>query len=511
METEFAQEDDNELEETSTSTCENENSQIQLNSVSHVTLSQGVVDLQNGNELKSEEQLCVDTNAVIGEEIQCNDSSRICKESVNILSPALQYSESENIVAMATVQSSDLQAKGQMEVEVQLGSLNVSVCNENDGELGLSSETTFPNVSVVDDEKEESSSEDSSSDSESDSSSSSSLPLLIHVQEVDDPDENSEVPLKTKDEILLNELPEIEEATISLPEDVELKPFGTVSSIVEQLVIIESMKDVPPLNEDSVIFKEDRRSVGKIFEIFGPVPHPFYVIRYNTKDQIKDKGFKIKDTMYFAPTVEDFTQYIIPDVLKNEKGSDASWTHDQEPPKEALDYSDDEKERESKQKKKLQNPGKKKHKLEQDQSSISSHEQNRYRRQQNFSRPNSGPRFPSSVTAQENFYGQHHGPFFQTDFSVQQSMQQSYGFHNQGSQDYPMPTPNNGYGSPMSNAYGPHYGNTHPFSAPPPPPPPSNMAWPDPNAHYMQNVPFYPPPPPPPSGNPNHPPFGSHF
>ncbi|GCB80644.1 hypothetical protein scyTo_0016297 [Scyliorhinus torazame] len=37
---------------------------------------------------------------------------------------------------------------------------------------------------------------------------------------------------------------------------------------------------------------------------------------------------------------------------RRDKGSDASWRNDQEPPREALDFSDDEKEREAKQKKK---------------------------------------------------------------------------------------------------------------------------------------------------------------
>ncbi|NXU56268.1 NAF1 protein, partial [Turnix velox] len=167
--------------------------------------------------------------------------------------------------------------------------------------------------------------------------------------------------VKTKDELPIDELPPVEDLTIILPDDVELKLFGTVSSIIEQLVIIESLRGLPPVNEESIIFKEDRQAAGKIFEIFGPVLHPFYVLRFNNSEHIKAKGINVQDSMYFAPSVEDFTQYIFAEKLKQEKGSDASWKNDQEPPPEALDFSDDEKEKEAKQKKKKsQSQGRKK-------------------------------------------------------------------------------------------------------------------------------------------------------
>lgn len=76
------------------------------------------------------------------------------------------------------------------------------------------------------------------------------------------------------------------------------------------------MTNIPPVNEDTVIFKSDRQAAGKIFEIFGPVAHPFYVLRFNSSDHIESKGIKINDTMYFAPSMKDFTQYIFTEKLK---------------------------------------------------------------------------------------------------------------------------------------------------------------------------------------------------
>ena len=51
--------------------------------------------------------------------------------------------------------------------------------------------------------------------------------------------------------------------------------------------------------------------------------------------------------VYFAPRTRH-TAYVFVDALFKQKGSDASWEHDQEPPEGCLDYSDDEEERRAK-------------------------------------------------------------------------------------------------------------------------------------------------------------------
>uniref|UniRef100_A0A8C8VQ19 H/ACA ribonucleoprotein complex subunit n=1 Tax=Pelusios castaneus TaxID=367368 RepID=A0A8C8VQ19_9SAUR len=216
-------------------------------------------------------------------------------------------------------------------------------------------------------------SSDSDSDTDSDSSSSassSSCSLSIVSAEGDDHQtgkNNTSCHVKTKEK----ELPPVEDLTIILPEEVELKPFGTVSSIIEQLVIIESLKGLPPVNEESIIFKGDRHAAGKIFEIFGPVLHPFYVLRFNSPEHIEEKGINTQDTVYFAPSVEDFTQYIFTEKLKKEKGSDASWENDQEPPPEALEFSDDEMERQAKPQKKKKPHNQERKKLKSEMNELS--------------------------------------------------------------------------------------------------------------------------------------------
>lgn len=62
---------------------------------------------------------------------------------------------------------------------------------------------------------------------------------------------------------------------------------------------------------------------------------------------IIDQGVKVGMEVYFAPRTRH-TAYVFVDALFKQKGSDASWENDQEPPEGCLDYSDDEQERKAK-------------------------------------------------------------------------------------------------------------------------------------------------------------------
>ncbi|NXQ52582.1 NAF1 protein, partial [Anthoscopus minutus] len=338
------------------------------------------------------------------------------------------------------------------------------------------------------------------SDSDSDSSSTTLFSSSSALSDEDDQDEksnekNNRLPcIRTKDELPIDELPPVEDLAVILPDSVELKLFGTVSSIIEKLVIIESLRGLPPVNEESIIFKEDRQAAGKVFEIFGPVSHPFYVIRFNSSEHIKEKGINVQDSMYFAPSVEDFTQYIFAEKLKQEKGSDASWKNDQEPPPEVLDFSDDEKESEAKQKKKKpQSQGRKKVRREALPSSenielhqsvqqpASSH--SRGYRGRRFSRD----LFPPPPGPQRFFRPQLQPP--QLSYSDRRIYQESpmfpppYRKENPMMQQYAFPPPDFGY---VSGGYQFH-----------PPPSNMNMMWTGPNM-YNSCYSFLPPPPPPP-------------
>ncbi|XP_049626224.1 H/ACA ribonucleoprotein complex non-core subunit NAF1 [Suncus etruscus] len=368
------------------------------------------------------------------------------------------------------------------------------------------------------DSETDSDSSSSSSTSSSSSSSSSRMPMPLPLALSDGEDnlqvekENKTFPLKTKDELLLNELPSVEELTIILPEDIELKPLGMVSSIIEQLVIIESKTNLPPVNEDTVIFKSDRHAAGKIFEIFGPVAHPFYVLRFNSSEHIESKGIKIKETMYFAPSMKDFTQYIFTEKLKQDRGSDASWKNDQEPPPEALDFSDDEKEKEAKQKKKAQVQGRKKFKQEPGEDDSEVH--------QNWNAHGSTSEPPKGFRNREFSRGFSRGRYPQS-CRVRPPPQQFYNSEHMVSQDtagYPTQSPDN----PLLPQYPfpPPVFDMQSFPFPPPPVPPpyppasGNLGWPSSNLAPHGLLPLsysLPPPPPPPPPPPSSGDSNSHF
>lgn len=84
-----------------------------------------------------------------------------------------------------------------------------------------------------------------------------------------------------------------------------------------------------------------QRALGRVFDVFGPINKPFYAVRFNDSDHIKKFDINIKEPVYCAPLTE-YSNFVLVSQLMNMKGSDASWRHNNEPPCEFLDYSDDE-------------------------------------------------------------------------------------------------------------------------------------------------------------------------
>ncbi|KAL1235966.1 H/ACA ribonucleoprotein complex non-core subunit [Trichinella spiralis] len=132
---------------------------------------------------------------------------------------------------------------------------------------------------------------------------------------------------KVYGELSPEELPKIERLSIKAYGNVELLELGEIKSVFEKMIIIHSSENVPPLAENTIVFNDSRKSVGEIFEVFGLVKRPMYVIRYNDKSEIEE--LELKEKMKFLIT----------------KGSDASWMHNHEVPEDERDFSDDETER----------------------------------------------------------------------------------------------------------------------------------------------------------------------
>ncbi|CAG2170198.1 unnamed protein product [Oppiella nova] len=123
----------------------------------------------------------------------------------------------------------------------------------------------------------------------------------------------------------------------------ELSQLGTVASIVDQLVVIQSFRLMPALDLDSVLFLKDGQPLGQVFDVFGPVVEPRYAVRFDTADEITARQISVGTPVYFATQRQQpITSYVFAEQLRQMKGSDASWKHNNEPPGDVVEYSDDE-------------------------------------------------------------------------------------------------------------------------------------------------------------------------
>lgn len=155
--------------------------------------------------------------------------------------------------------------------------------------------------------------------------------------------------LKTKGELLIEDLPAPDDEPIQLTCGVEeLQQIGNVNKILDNILIIESFKNLPALDLDSFLFFRNGRSIGKVFDVIGPVIKPFYVIRFATHQQILDNSIAINMPVYFVPKFDGLTKYVLVSQLKEVRGTDASWENNNEPPDSVKEYSDDEEERKDK-------------------------------------------------------------------------------------------------------------------------------------------------------------------
>lgn len=100
-----------------------------------------------------------------------------------------------------------------------------------------------------------------------------------------------------------------------------------------------------PLDQGSVVFRKDRIPIGVLFETFGPVKSPFHSIRFKSKDFVNTLNLKVDDKIYFA---HEFAVKVQVEMLKRQKGCDASWQDDEECPQKFVDHSDDEAEQKAK-------------------------------------------------------------------------------------------------------------------------------------------------------------------
>lgn len=180
--------------------------------------------------------------------------------------------------------------------------------------------------------------------------------------DLDDDEDVVVGPIKSKNEI--QNLPPVPPVDVCLAPHHKMLPVGVVMSTLGAQVIVEGVEKHEPLNEGSVLWlTESRKPLGLVDEIFGPVKNPYYVVRYNSENDVP-AGIQGGTTL--VSCVPEFAEHVLNNKDLYRKGYDASGAYDEELFDE-VEFSDDEKEAEYRKMQKMtkrgvndQNPGKKK-------------------------------------------------------------------------------------------------------------------------------------------------------
>lgn len=80
--------------------------------------------------------------------------------------------------------------------------------------------------------------------------------------------------------------------------------------------MVQSLKQTPVIDLDSVLFVEGGQPLGRVFDVFGPVTEPYYCVRFNSNQQIKDKNIAKNQTVYVAPKTEHTNYVFVSHLLK---------------------------------------------------------------------------------------------------------------------------------------------------------------------------------------------------
>jgi len=196
---------------------------------------------------------------------------------------------------------------------------------DTDGHKDPQDLIAVPEFSVVQ-VKQEIVTDSESSDSDSDSSEDEAVKEKEKEEEVE-----KELPPKTKNELGLSDLPAVEDMDLKVKQG-ECQAIGLVSSLVDQLLVIESLPDLPALDLESVLFAREEvegegdevTAIGRVFDVIGPVTRPYYCVRFNSEEHIRSKNLKKGQQIYFAPKTEH-TTFVFLEQLMKMKISDASW------------------------------------------------------------------------------------------------------------------------------------------------------------------------------------------
>ncbi|OIW08389.1 hypothetical protein TanjilG_03065 [Lupinus angustifolius] len=229
-----------------------------------------------------------------------------------------------------------------VESELNPNSIQDGKCqgNGNKDEIETENEDSISEQSSSSSDSEERD-EDEDEDDESVSDDGGDAEKMLTWGLVDDADgERGGEPTRSKNE--LQNLPPVPPVEVTLEPHHHVQPVGVIMSILSAQVIVEGVEKHEPLNEGSILWvTESQKPLGLIDDIFGPVKKPYYIVRYNSENEVPE-GIGAGTLISFVP---EFADYVLNNKDVNKKGYDASGANDEELSDE-YEFSDDEKEAE---------------------------------------------------------------------------------------------------------------------------------------------------------------------
>ncbi|KAJ2806833.1 hypothetical protein H4R20_001539 [Coemansia guatemalensis] len=176
-------------------------------------------------------------------------------------------------------------------------------------------------------------------DSEADSDGQSDIMQMIaDDDEDDDLAPGTATTLVTRHELLNPPVPEL--TITQLPDTAQLCALGAIHSIVGSSVTIEAhiSGEMHVLDTESLVAFDNRKVLGMISDVFGPVARPMYAVRFNSAEEIDVSICTIGRPVFYAP---GWARMLATDKLRF-KGTDASNEYDEEVGSDAMEFSDDE-------------------------------------------------------------------------------------------------------------------------------------------------------------------------
>ena len=99
--------------------------------------------------------------------------------------------------------------------------------------------------------------------------------------------------------------------TITCLDSLVLDLFGTVIQHYDALAMIKPKPGMYYLDVDTMLFDENRKPVGRIYELMGLIESPIYNVLFPSEEEAK-KVLPVSKQVYFAPEApEEYTKILV--------------------------------------------------------------------------------------------------------------------------------------------------------------------------------------------------------